>query len=77
MARKSPFRNVRVGTHILEALEGLMAEENRKVFRPLTMNAFCEKILWDYATGKISHKDVIQPIEMMVRDKKREKDQEG
>lgn len=52
MARKDPYRTVRIREAILDLLRPLLEGENKAQFRPLSLNAFCEKILFDYATGK-------------------------
>lgn len=53
MARKDPFKRISVSDRILEALEKKRQEEHRRDYKIPPMNAYCEKILWDYATGKL------------------------
>lgn len=53
MSRKDPFRTVRIREAILDLLKPLLEGENNDQFRPLSLNAYCEKILWDYAQGKL------------------------
>ena len=35
-------------------MEPLRLKAGKDSYKELTMNGFCEKILWDYATGRIS-----------------------
>lgn len=48
MARKDPYRTIRIREVILDSLKPLLQRENRNQFRPLSLNAYCEKILWDF-----------------------------
>lgn len=36
----------------------MRSDEAKADFRPLSMNAFCERILWDYASGKLITKEM-------------------
>ena len=54
MPRKEPFKTIMISLRIYEAVNRRRFEENKDEFRPLKMNPFCEKILWDYAQGKFS-----------------------
>lgn len=60
MARKEPFKRVSVADRIYDALDTKRLEESKDDFRPLPMNAYCEKILWDYAQGKLIRSELIQ-----------------
>lgn len=53
MVRKEPFKRISVADRIYEALDARRREETKDEFRPLPMNAYAEKILWDYAQGKL------------------------
>lgn len=53
MARKEPFKRISVSDRIYEALDARRREETKDEFRPLPMNSYAEKILWDYAQGKL------------------------
>lgn len=53
MARKEPFKRISVADRIYEAVDKRRREDYSKEFRPLAMNAYCEKILWDFARGEL------------------------
>jgi len=69
MARKEPFRTINVRRKILEALEPLRLKESAVELREWSVNAFCERILWDYAKGKIgfTERAVLSDVNRMVR----------
>jgi hypothetical protein len=60
MARKDPFKRISVADRILEALEKRRREEHEADYRVPPMNAFCERILWDYATGKPKPEEILR-----------------
>lgn len=67
MPRKN-FRPIRVANKIIHALEPKRLEAERKEFRQLAMNAYCEKILWDFAEGRIGYlgKDAVDEMRQML-----------
>ena len=72
MARKEPFKRIMVSDRIYDAVDRRRKADSEGEFRPLAMNAYCEKILWDYAQGKMGYlgKDVVDQMQFMVADKK-------
>lgn len=57
MARKEPFKRISVADRIYAALNKKRLADSEGEFRPLPMNAYCERILWDFATGRIVRKE--------------------
>jgi hypothetical protein len=53
MARSGKHHQIQVHERIFSALDKLREKENSAEFMPLSMNAFCQKILWDYTQGKL------------------------
>lgn len=56
MPRKD-FHNVRIAKRIYEALEPLRKEYSKGTFKEVSMNGFCEQILWDYAQGRLIRRE--------------------
>lgn len=57
MPRKEPYRTIDVRRRILAVLEPLRLKESEGELRGFSVNAYCEKILWDYALGKLVKKE--------------------
>lgn len=53
MARKDPYKVVKVHERIYTELAKKLLVDSEGEFRIPSMNAYCERILWDYATGKL------------------------
>lgn len=54
MARKDPYKIVKVNNRIYAELDKCREKDSRDEFKLPTMNGYIERILWDYATGKIT-----------------------
>ena len=52
MSYKNPFRTIAIKKKILDALEPRRMEHNRRAFRAVSVNAYCELILWEFAEGR-------------------------
>lgn len=65
MARKDPFQTLRIRKVILDLLRPLLEGENKDQFRPLSLNAYCEKILWDYAQGQFIRREGVRRVKVV------------
>lgn len=59
MARKN-FKPIRVSNRILGALEAFRKVESERSYKEIPMNSFCEAVLWDFATGKLSRRGEVE-----------------
>lgn len=54
MARKDPYKNVKVSLRIYAVLEKRRGTDSQEDYKVPSMNEFIERILWDYGMGKLS-----------------------